>query len=82
MAKAWYAAYRPYGVRALNTNGPRADVLLRFKRKESRDTWVAHDPEVREEVKASDPKLRAALRFEEREGYRVVLTPAEFHAER
>lgn len=74
MSKQWYAAYRAYGVFALNTNGPRPDKLLRFASKAERDAWVAADIQHREELRASADELRAALRFEERERIAVIRT--------
>lgn len=74
MSKQWYAAYRPYGVHTLNTNGPRPDKLLRFGSKAEREAWVAADSQHREPVSASTDELRAARRFEERERIAVIRT--------
>lgn len=70
--RTFYAAHRPYGLTALNTNGPRADVLHGFAGEADRDAWVAADPERREALAAGANDVRAALRFERRDGYRVV----------
>jgi hypothetical protein len=78
VARQYYAAYRPYGIASLNTAGLRADVLVGFDRKADRDRWVGRDAPHREPVASSDTAVRAALRFEARDGYRVVRTPAEF----
>jgi hypothetical protein len=78
MSKQWYAAYRPYGVTRLDTNGPRADDLLRFDTKGERDAWVAGDIRHRQGVAASAPELRAALRFEERARFAVIRTPDDW----
>jgi hypothetical protein len=80
MSKQWYAAYRPYGVTALNTNGPRADVLVRFDNKAERDAWVAADDQRREPMSATANELRAALRFEQREQIAVIHTTDEWAA--
>lgn len=78
MSKQWYAAFRPYGITTLNTNGPRADVLLRFDTKAEREAWIAGDIQHREEVASGAPELRAALRFEERERIAVIRTPEDW----
>jgi hypothetical protein len=78
MSKQWYAAYRPYGVTALNTNGPRADVLMRFDNKVERDAWVATDSQRREPIAATANELRAALRFERRERVAVIRTTGDW----
>lgn len=78
MSKQWYAAFRPYGITTLNTNGPRADMLLRFDTKAEREAWVAADIQHRQEVSAGAPELRAALRFEERERIAVIRTPGDW----
>lgn len=54
----YYAAWRPYGVHSLNTNGPRADKVLRFPTRTARDGWVDIDPDRREELRASDREVR------------------------
>lgn len=76
MSRQFYAAFRPYGIATLNTNGPRADVLLRFDSKAERDAWIAADMQHRESIAATATEVRAALRFEARERYEVIRTPA------
>jgi hypothetical protein len=82
MAKQFYAAYRPYGITALNTAGPRGDELLGFPNRAERDAWIARDREHREAVSATANEVRSALRFEARNGYRIVRTAGEFAADR
>lgn len=78
MSRQFYAAYRPYGTTTLNTNGNRADVLLRFDAKADRDAWIAADMQHRESVPATATEVRAALRFEARERYEVIRTPEDW----
>lgn len=70
--RTFYAAYRPYGIFTLNTNGPRADVLHGFAREGERDAWIAADEQHREAVAAQSREVRAARNFEERQGYQVI----------
>jgi hypothetical protein len=79
MSKQFYAAYRPYGITVENRNGMRGDALLRFSTKAGRDAWLAADLDyTRESVAASDPDVRACLRFEERTGYPVFRVGEEW----
>lgn len=73
MARAYYAAYRPYGVSALNSAGPRGDVLVAFEQQATRDLWVALDSQHREPVAATAKETRAARRFEARNNYTVIV---------
>lgn len=82
MSKQFYAAYRPYGLDALNTNGNRGDALLRFSSKAERDAWVAADDARREPMAATDPDVRACLRFEARMGYPVIRTLRDWESGR
>jgi hypothetical protein len=50
MARKWYAAHRVYGVRALNTNGARADRLAIFGSKADRNRWISESPDYREAI--------------------------------
>jgi hypothetical protein len=74
----FYAEYCPYGITALNTNGPRANKLIVFPTRSERDAWVAADPQHRESLSASANKVRAAVRFEQRMGYAVIISQEEF----
>jgi hypothetical protein len=71
-ARTFYAAYRPYGLHALNRDGTRADVLHGFAHASDRTAWVEADPGRRETLPANAPEVRAALTFEARQGYRVI----------
>lgn len=72
--RTFYAAYRPYGLSALNRDGPRADILHAFARESDRAVWVAADREHREVLAATSRDIRAALTFEARHNYQVIET--------
>ena len=74
---AFYAAYRPYGLTALNTNGLRADKLWVFPTRGERDAWVAKVPSLREPLAATSNEIRAARRFEGRMGYSIMVRPGD-----
>lgn len=48
----YYAIENPYGLRTLNSAGPRANKLYRFRSRAGRDKFVAADPERRDPIKA------------------------------
>ncbi len=73
MPRTYYAAYRPYGVTALNTNGAQRDILLWYPTQEERDAEIDTDPTHYEAIPARSLEVRRARRHESLYGYQVIV---------